>query len=109
MNKGDLFKMIAGMGITAATGGALGPGAKAVASGVGLLLHRNADPTDDLDETVAALVQIGVGSLKAGEELSGKDIVNDPVLLQIAESISRDVQLFQHLLVERHGAKAATA
>lgn len=107
MKKADLAKMIGGMALAAATGGGLGEGAKTVVSGVGALLHRNDNPDDDLDETVAALVKIGVGSLQTTEDLSGKDIVNDPVLLAIAENISRDVALFQRLLVDRHGAKTA--
>ncbi len=107
MKKNDLAKMIGGMALSAAKSGLL-PGAPIVA-GVEALLHRNDDPDDDLDETVAALVKIAVGSLQAGEELSGKDIVNDPVLLAIAENITRDVSLFQHLLVDRHAAKVQPA
>lgn len=109
MKKADLMKMIGNMALSAATGGALGAGPQLAAAGVGALLHRNDDPDDDLEETVAALVQIAAGGTQTAEQITGKDIVNDPVLVEIAGNISRDVNLFRHLLVERHGAKVQPA
>ena len=107
MTGNDLLKMIGSMAVAAAKGGALGAGPQVVAGGVGALLRRNDDPSDDLEETVAALTQIAAGSVQTGEQVSGKDIVNDEVLMEIAANISRDVNLFRRLLVERHGAKVA--
>lgn len=105
MKGNDLIKLIGAMALTAAKSGAAGPGPMAVSAGIGALLHRNEDPTDDLEETVAALAQIAAGGVQTGEQLSGKDIVHDEVLMEIAVNITRDVNLFRRLLVERHGAK----
>lgn len=101
----DLAKLIGSMAVSAASNGMLGPGPKTVAAGVGALLHRNDNPNDDVEETVDALVQIAVGGIETGETVSGKDIVNDAILMEIATNISRDVNLFRRLLVERHGSK----
>ena len=107
MRPNDLLKLIGTMAVSAAQGGALGAGPKVVAGGIGALLRRNDDPSDDLEETVAALTQIAAGGVQTGEQLTGKDIVHDEVLMEIAANISRDVNLFRRLLVERHGAKVA--
>ena len=98
MKKSDLLKVI-GAFIP------LVPGGAQVQAGITALVHRDDDPTNDVEEVSAALTQIILGSVEGAESLSGKDIVNDPVLAQIAVNIQADIALFQHLLVERHGAK----
>lgn len=105
MKGNDLIKLIGSMALTAAKSGGMGPGPMAVSAGVDALLHRNDNPNDDLEETVAALAQIAAGGVETGEQLTGKDIVNDEVLMEVAVTISRNVNLFRRLLVERHGAK----
>lgn len=107
MKKSDLFKAIAQIGTQLVLPRI--PGGAQVQHGVESLVHRNDDPDDDLDEVSAAIVQIVVGGTQAAEGLTGQDIVNDPVLAQLAANIKGDIALFQHLLVERHGAKVQPA
>ena len=105
MKKLDLLKDIAQIGATVVLPQIKGAGA--VVKGVDALLHRNDNPDDDLDEVSSAIVSILLGGTAAVEDLTDQDIVNDPVLAQIAANIKGDIALFQHLLVERHGAKVA--
>lgn len=103
MKRSDLFKAIAQIGATAVLPHVKGAGL--VVKGVEALVHRNDDPDDDLDETTAAIVDILLGSTQVAEDLTGSDIINDPVLAHLAANIRGDVLLFQALLVERHAAK----
>lgn len=103
MKKSDLFKAIANIGTAVVLPQVKGAGL--VVKGVDALVHRNDNPDDDLDEVSSAIVNILLGGTAATEDLTGHDIVNDPVLAQIAANIKGDIALFQHLLVERHGAK----
>lgn len=107
MKKSDLFKAIAQIATTVVLPQVKGAGL--VVKGVEALVHRNDDPDDDLDEVSSAIVNILLGGTAATEALTGQDIVNDPVLAQIAANIKGDIALFQHLLVERHGAKVQPA
>ncbi len=103
MKKSDLFKAIAQIGLATVVPQVKGAGL--VVKGVDALVHRNDDPDDDLDEVSAAIVNILLGGTQAAEDLTDRDIVNDPILAQLAANIRGDVALFQQLLVDRHGAK----
>jgi hypothetical protein len=93
MNKKQIFEAI----LTGAS--AYIPGGPVARAGIDHLIHRNADPTDDVDEVAGAIAEIAVGSMLAAEGLSEKDIVHDAIYLQVLENIKGDIRLFQHLIV----------
>jgi hypothetical protein len=98
MNKSDVFKAI----LEGAT--ALIPGGPAVKEGIEALTHRNSDPTDDVDEIADAITKIAMGSVAAAEGLTDHDIVNDPVLAQLAANIKGDLKLAQLVIVRKAAA-----
>ncbi|MEQ1910238.1 MAG: hypothetical protein ABMA15_15535 [Vicinamibacterales bacterium] len=95
MKKSDVFKLIAGIGVS------FFPGGDRVAAGIQALKNRNDDPTDDVDEVADAVTEIVMGVILSAEGLSGADLVNDPVLAQLAANIKGDIRLAQQLLIAR--------
>lgn len=100
MNKKQIFEAI----LTGAT--AFIPGGAGVKEGIDHLVHRNTDPTDDVDEVAGAIAQIAVGSMIAAEGLSEKDFVQDAIFLQVVENIKGDIRLLQQLVVRPKALKA---
>ena len=92
MKKRDILKAIL-------AGAKLLPGpAGLVVAGVDSLIHRDSDPTNDLEETAAALTDIAVNGILAAEGLTGKDIANDPILKQLADNVEGDLLLYVRLV-----------
>lgn len=92
MKKSEVFKLIAGIGVSFI------PGGEKVKAGIDALTHRNDDPTDDVDEVADAVLEIAVGALLAAEGLSEKDLVQDEVFAQLGQNIKGDIVLYQHLI-----------
>ena len=101
MKKSDVFKAIlTGLSLVNPAAGAAVSG---VASGVGKLIHRDDDPSNDLDETADALTGIIMNVVLGAESLTAQDYVNEPVLAQLAANIRGDIRLAQ-LVVNRKPA-----
>lgn len=91
MKRSDVFKLIL-QGLTTFNPAA-GAAVSGVAAGVEKMIHRDDDPTNDLDETADALTQIAMNVVLGTESLTGKDYVNDPVLAQLALNIKGNIKL----------------
>lgn len=96
--KGDVFKAILAGAV------AFIPGGQAVRDDIERLLHKNDNPDDDVDEVADAIADLAVDALIATEGLTGKNIVNDPVVRQVAEGIKNDIRLLQLVLVRKDAA-----
>lgn len=97
MSKKDLFKAI----LSGAA--AFIPGGAGVQKGIEKLIEakKDTDDADDVDEIADAISEIAIGSLAAVEGLTERDIVNDPVLAQLAENIKGDLKLARLVLVRK--------
>lgn len=85
MKKKDIFNAIL-------TGAALFiPGGAQVKKGIEIIIDRNEDPDDDVEELSGAISDVVIGSVKAAEGLSGKDLVNDPVLKVLDAKVKSDI------------------
>lgn len=102
MKKADVFRLVFKGIETAIT--ALNPpvgfAVQGIESGVEKLIHRDADPTNDLDETAEALTQIVMNVVVGAEALTQKDYLHDPILKQLASNITGDIKLALLLKVQ---------
>ena len=62
-----------------------------VASGVDRLIQRDNDPTNDLEETVDAVCDVAEAAVKLGEDIKGKDFVDDAAFAALNERLRVDV------------------
>lgn len=101
MKKSDVFELIL-KGIAVANP-AVGRAVAGGAAGIKALIHRDDDPTNDLDETADALTAIALNVVMGTETLTGKDYANDPILAQLAENIKGDLKLAQLVVARKPG------
>ena len=95
MKKADIFRLILG------GAAAFVPGGDKVKQGIEAIIEarQDKDDDDDFDEIAEAVALIAIGSVQGAEALSAKDLLNDPVLAQLAENIKGDLKLAQLLKV----------
>ena len=92
MKKSDVFKLILA-GVAVAVPGA-SPAIAGVTAGVEKLIHRDDDPTNDLEETAAAIAEIVEQVLAAAEGLTHKDFVNDAALKLLTSKVRVDLTFY---------------
>lgn len=95
MKKMDILKVA--LGVAGMMPGPVG----AVAGGVSHLVHRDDDPTNDLEETATALAEVFVDTVAVAEDLQHKDFVDNEVLAALTASVKAqllaDLQLIHKL------------
>lgn len=72
-----------------------------VAGGIDHLIHKDDDPSNDLDETADAITEIVLSVVGGIEHATGHDYVNDPVLAQVAANLKGDIKMLQLVRVKK--------
>ena len=85
MKRSDVFKL------ALAAAGAFVPGAAPVISGVEHLIHRDDDPSNDLQETATALGDLVERIVAAAEGLTKKDFIDDAALQLLTDHVTADL------------------
>lgn len=80
------------------------PGVGGIEDAIEHLKHKNADPTDDADETANAVGDLIVNALLATEKLTGKDLVHDEIAAQVITNLKGDIKLLHQVLVHKPAA-----
>jgi hypothetical protein len=75
------------------------PGGVDLKSGIEGLVKMNADPSDDLDEGVAAVALIAIGGLSVAEELSNRDLLDNADFKALVLNVQRDIKLFRKVFM----------
>lgn len=102
MNKKAILKTILGVAE------AIDPRIGLVERGLTRLIHRDNDPTNDVDETASALTDIVLNAVAEIEDLTGNDVVDNEALAQVAENIKRDIVLYVTLFKAMKPKKAVS-
>lgn len=95
MNKKQLAITLAQIGLS------LVPGSKPAVDAIIDLVHKDDDPTNDLDEIADKLADAIIKTAAAAENMEGRDILNEPAVLAIKAQIVATIKLVPHVLVRR--------
>jgi hypothetical protein len=101
MNKQEILdRLISGVGI-------IDPRIGTIIRDIESVVHRDADPTNDVEEISSAVTELAVTAIAVTQDYSGHEVVNNPALVQLAANIKGDIALYIHLVKQLKPARAA--
>lgn len=103
MNKKDILKTVL------AIAGSVDPRIALAEKGFEHLIHRDDDPTNDVQETADALGEIVVQSISIAEDVIGKDVIDNAVLADLKSALVAQIVVDLRLVRALKIAKTSTA